>query len=68
MRENKGTYQTRIQGVMEFGLKMHTSLGLPTSNNWGWAEILKTNFTLIELGPLYKNELPSLSVIRVTTH
>jgi hypothetical protein len=47
---------------------MSTSPGLPTSNNWGWAETLKNNFTFIELGPLHKNGLPSLSVIRVTTH
>jgi hypothetical protein len=33
--------QTRTQDVTEFGLKMPTSLGLSTSNNWGWAEILK---------------------------
>jgi hypothetical protein len=39
-----------------------------TSNNWGWADILKRIFTLVELGPLHKNGLPSLSVIRVTTH
>jgi hypothetical protein len=38
---------------------MPTSSGLPTSNNWGWAEILKTSFTLVELGPLHKNGLPS---------
>jgi hypothetical protein len=28
----------------------------------------KNSFTLVELGPLYKNGLPSLSVTRVTTH
>jgi hypothetical protein len=28
----------------------------------------KNNFTLVELGPLHKNGLSSLSVIRVTTH
>jgi predicted amino acid racemase len=38
---------------------MPTSSGLPTSNNWCWAEILKTSFTLVELGPLHKNGLPS---------
>jgi hypothetical protein len=47
---------------------MPTSPGLPTSNNWGWAETLKNNFTLIELGPLHKNGLSNLSVRRVTTH
>jgi hypothetical protein len=47
---------------------MPTSPGLPTSNNWGWAETLKNSFTLVELGLLHKNELPSLSVTRVTTH
>jgi hypothetical protein len=52
----------------EFRLKMCMSLGLPTSNNWGWAETLKNSFTLVELGPLHKNGLLSLSVTRVTTH
>jgi hypothetical protein len=33
--------QTRTQDVTEFGLKMPTSPGLSTSNNWGWAETLK---------------------------
>jgi hypothetical protein len=33
--------QTRTQDVTEFGLKMPTSPGPSTSNNWGWAEILK---------------------------
>jgi hypothetical protein len=47
---------------------MPTSPGLITSNNWGWAETLKNSFTLVELGPLHKNRLSSLSVIRVTTH
>jgi hypothetical protein len=47
---------------------MHTSPRFPTSNNWGWAETLKNNFTLVELGPLYKNRLSSLSVTRVITH
>jgi hypothetical protein len=46
--------QTRTQDVTEFGLKMPTSPGLSTSNNWGWAETLKNNFTLIELGLLQK--------------
>jgi hypothetical protein len=30
------------QDVTEFGLKMPTSPGSSTSNNWGWAETLKT--------------------------
>jgi hypothetical protein len=46
--------QTRTQDVMEFGLKMPTSPELSTSNNWGWAETLKNNFTLVELGPYIK--------------
>jgi hypothetical protein len=37
-------------------------------NNWGWTETLKNSFILVELGPFHKNGLPSLSVIRVTTH
>jgi hypothetical protein len=68
MRENKRKYQTRTQDVTEFSLKMSTFPGLPASNNWGWAEILKTSFTLVELGPLHKNRLSRLSVTRVTTH
>jgi hypothetical protein len=66
--EKKRKYQIRTQDLTEFGLKMPTSSGLSTSNNWGWAEILKNSFTLVKLGPLHKNGLPSLSIIRVTTH
>jgi NADPH-dependent 7-cyano-7-deazaguanine reductase QueF-like protein len=47
---------------------MPTSPGPSTSNNWGWADILKRVFTLVELSPLHKNGLPSLSVTWVTTH
>jgi hypothetical protein len=47
---------------------MPTSPGLPTSNNWVWAETLKNNFTLVKLGPLHKNEMSGLLVTRVTTH
>jgi hypothetical protein len=47
---------------------MPTSPGPSTSNNWDWADILKRVFTLVELGPLHKNGLSSLSVTRVTTH
>jgi hypothetical protein len=68
VREKKRKYQTRTQDVTEFGLKMPTCPGLLTSNNWGWAKIVKPNFTLVELGPLHKNGLSSLSVTRVTTH
>jgi hypothetical protein len=42
MWEKKRKDQTRTQDVMEFGLKMSTSPGLSTSNNWDWAEPLKT--------------------------
>jgi hypothetical protein len=68
MREKKRKDQTRTQDVTNFGLKMPTSPGLPTSNNWGWAKTLKNSFTLVELGPLNKNGLLNLSVTRVTTH
>jgi hypothetical protein len=68
IREKKRKYQTKTQGVTEFGIKMHASPGLQTSNNWGWAETLKNCFTLVELDPLYKNRLSNLSVTRVTTH
>jgi hypothetical protein len=47
---------------------MPTSSGPSTSNNYGSADILKRVFTFVELGPLHKNGLPSLSVTRVTTH
>jgi hypothetical protein len=60
--------QIRTQDLTEFGLKMLTSPGLSTSNNWGWADTLKNSFTLVELDPLYKNGLPNLSITRVTTH
>jgi Mn-containing catalase len=33
---------------------MPTSSGPSTSNNWGWSDILKKVFTLVELGPLQK--------------
>jgi hypothetical protein len=54
MRGKKRKDQTRTQDVTEFGLKMPTSPGLPTSNNWGWAKTLKNSFTLVELGPYTK--------------
>jgi hypothetical protein len=68
IRENKRKDQTRTQDVTEFGLKMPTSSGLLTSNNCGCAEILKISFTFVELGPLHKNGMPSLSITRVTTY
>jgi hypothetical protein len=68
IREKKIKDQTRTQDITEFGLKMSASPRLPTSNNWDWAEILKISFTLVELGPFYKNWLSSLSITRVTTH
>jgi hypothetical protein len=68
MRRKKRKDQIRTQDVTESGLKMATSPGLSTSNNWGWAETLKNSFTLVELGLLHKNGLPSLSVTRVTTY
>jgi hypothetical protein len=60
--------QTKTQDVMEFGLKISTSAGLSTSNNWGWAETQKNSFILVKLNPLHKNGLSSLSVTRVTIH
>jgi hypothetical protein len=68
IRENKRKDQTKTQDVTEFDLKMPTSPGLPTSNNWDWTEIVKISFTLVELGPLHKNGLSSLSITRVITH
>jgi hypothetical protein len=66
MKENKRSNKNTICNRVRF--KMSTSLGLSISNNWGWAETLKNNFTLVEFGPLHKNELPSLSITRVITH
>jgi hypothetical protein len=63
--------QTITQNVTEWEEiweKISTSPELSTSNNWGWAETLKNSFTLVELIPLHKNRLSSLSVTRVTTH
>jgi hypothetical protein len=37
--------QIRTQNVTKFGLKMLTSSGLSTSNNWDWAETLKQFYT-----------------------
>jgi hypothetical protein len=68
MWEKKRKDQIRTEDVTEFGLKMPTSPGLSTSNNWDWSETLKNSFTLIELGPLHKNGLSNLSVTKVTTH
>jgi hypothetical protein len=47
---------------------MPTSPELLTSNNWDWVETLKNSFTLVKLGHLHKNEILSLSVIRMTLH
>jgi hypothetical protein len=65
MRKKRTNKNTRCNEVR---IKMPTFSGLPTFNNWGWAETLKNNFTLVELDPLDKNGLPNLSVIRVTTY
>jgi hypothetical protein len=54
MWEKKSKDKTKTQDVTEFGLTMPTSPGPLTSNNWGWADILKRVFTLVELGPLHK--------------
>jgi hypothetical protein len=66
MRENKRSNKNTRCNRVRF--KISTFLGLSISNNWGWAETLKNNFTFVEFGPLHKNELPSLSVTRVITH
>jgi hypothetical protein len=41
MWEKKRKDQIRTQDVTEFGLKIPTSPGLSTSNNWDWADTLK---------------------------
>jgi hypothetical protein len=53
--EKKIKDQTRTQDITESSLKMSTSPGLSTSNNWDWPETLKNSFILVELGPLHKN-------------
>jgi hypothetical protein len=42
--EKKRKDQIRTQYVTEFDLKMSTSSGFSTSNNWAWAETLKKWF------------------------
>jgi hypothetical protein len=61
-RSNKNTRCNEVR------LTMPTSPGPSTSNNWDSTETLKNSFILVELDPLYKNELPTLSVTKVTTH
>jgi hypothetical protein len=46
---------------------MLTSPGPSTSNNWGWAVILKKIFTLVELGPLQKLAVKSIGNKSVNT-
>jgi hypothetical protein len=59
---NKNTKCNRVW------LKMSTSPGLPTSNNWGWVKILKNSFTLVELSPLHKNVSDNTLKRWVTAH
>jgi hypothetical protein len=64
-KRKKSNKNTRCNGVR---LTIPTSPGVSTSNNWDWVNILKNSFTPVEFDPLHKNELSSLSVIRLTTH
>jgi hypothetical protein len=44
MWEKKSKDKTRTQDVMEFGFNNAYVSGTSTSNNWGWADILKKGF------------------------
>jgi hypothetical protein len=68
MWEKKRKYQTRTQDVTEFGFKNAYASGTLNLQQLRLSRNTKNSFTLIELGPLHKNELPSLSITRVTTH
>jgi uncharacterized protein YutD len=66
MKEKKRSNKnTRYNGVR---LKNAYISGTLNLQQLRLSEILKNSFTLVEFGPLHKNELPSLSVTRVTTH
>jgi hypothetical protein len=66
--EKKRKDQSRTQDLTEFDFKNAYVSETLNSNIWGWDGILKKVFTLVELSPLHKNGLPSLSITRVTTH
>jgi hypothetical protein len=60
--------QTRTQDVTEFGFKNAYVSGTLNLQQLRLSRNTKNSFTLVELGHLHKNRLPSLSVIKVTTH
>jgi hypothetical protein len=65
---SKRKEQTRTQDVMEFGFKNAYVSGTLNLQQLRLSRNTKNNFTLVELGPIHKNGLPSLSVTRVTIH
>jgi hypothetical protein len=66
--EKKRKDQTRTQDVTEFGFKNVYVSGTLNLQQLRLSRNTKNSFTLVELGPLHKNGLPSISVTRVTTH
>jgi hypothetical protein len=66
--ENKIKDQTRTQDVTEFGFKNAYVSETLNLQQLRLSRNTKNSFTLVELGPLHKNGLSSLSVTRVTTH
>jgi hypothetical protein len=66
--EKKRKYQTKTQDVTEFGFKNAYVSGTLNLQQLRLSRNTKNSFTLVELGLLHKNWLPSLSVTRVTTH
>jgi hypothetical protein len=66
--EKKRKDQTRTQDVTEFGFKNVYVFGTLNLQQLRLSRNTKNSFTLVELGPLHKNGLPSISVTRVTTH
>jgi hypothetical protein len=60
--------QSRTQDVIEFDFNNAYVSGTLNLQQLRLSWNTKNSFTLVELGPLHKNELSSLSVTRVTTH
>jgi hypothetical protein len=69
IRENKRKDQSRTQDVTEFDFNNAYVSGTLNLQQLRLSRCIKKKvFTLVELGPLHKNGLPSLSITRVTTH
>jgi hypothetical protein len=64
----KSKDKIRTQDVTEFVFNNAYVSGTLNLQQLRLNQYIKKNFTLVELSPLHKNGLPSLSVTRVTTH